>query len=536
MAGEKSTQPELTHFQFEEQTIETIEFSPPRRHLSALKAILDLTNARTPSEIGLHGPSNAANALEENNDIPEQNLYNEFYPRDAHIVALFLEKKHPALTQATIMASLAHTGIRQHLRGLGLQDEQEVGKVPHEIRDNNTPKARQRAIEKDRMYPYYGAIDTTGKNINAIARTSLSNLPYSLEFLNTHYSGLDGNEHTVEEALHSHINWIRGRMDLNPEGLIESLWINKKHHANQSWADSPDAFHHADGSWAAHHPDKNWGVAALEVQAETYDALLNAADVIDALLEQEATPQRKNHLQSELKDLTKRAERLREVVFNHFWVEDPQHFGGYFARGTDRDEQGNLRPLRIRSADMGHLLHSRILDGSDEDTRTKREAVIRNIFSPEMLSPNGVRSLATDSVRYLENAYHNGSVWTWQVYLIARGLDRHNYHGLSHELKKRAWSFYDKTKMLAEYGTGSADPNNRINTSQQITVFDPSLFPEPIYHFSQHKLVQPPQQIQAWTAAANLAMKYENSARLSADISLQPIEHEILSTISKLDY
>lgn len=542
MMREGDSRHDSSDFKPYEEISEGVALTLPQRHMSALKAILDLTAAPSPSEIGLHGPSNASNASKENRDIPELNLYSEFYPRDSHVVALFLEKQHPNLTKATVLASLAYTGIREHLRSNGgLQDEQELGKVPHEIRDNNTPKARQRAMEKDRTYPYYGAIDTTGKNISAIARVSLHDPPRSLDFLSTNYIGLDGKEHDVEDTLQSHINWIRKRMDLNPEGLLESLWINKKHHANQSWADSPDSFHHADGSWARHHPEKNWGVAALEVQVETYDALRNAADMYAALLVQENTPARKSYLLDEIADLTKRADHLRKVVLDAFWVEDPEHFGGYFARGTDRDENGSLHPLAIRSSDMGHLLYSKILDGDNEEVRRKREATVQNIFSPEMLSPNGVRSLATDSVRYRDDAYHNGSVWPWQTYYTALGLEKHGYHGLSAELKKRIWSFYDETKTLAEYGTGSADPDNRINTHRQITVFDPSLYPESIHHFSRHKIVQPPQLIQAWSSAAILAMKYEHGGRLSdpnnqlpllvIDSKMEALEDQILSKL-----
>ncbi len=531
-----------------EEIFQEVSLVLPQKHMSALQAIMNLTATSSASEIGMHGPSNAANTSEENKGVPEQNLFTEeLYLRDAFITAIFLRKQHPSLTRATVMASVAYIGTRENLRTLDvLQDEQEIGKVPHVVRDKDSPRAFRQAAEKDRTYPYYGAIDTTSKSINGIARISLDGLPGSLDFLSTSFVDRDGKERTVEDALHVQADWIRRRMDLNPEGLLESLWINKKHHANQSWADSPDSFHHADGTWARHNPDKNWGVAALEVQAETYDALLATADIYAAQLEQESNPNRKEYLLGEIEDLTARANRLKQVVFDSFWVEDPEHFGGYFARGTDRDEQGNLHALAVRSADMGLLLHSRILDGDDEETRLKREAVIKNIFSEEMLSPNGIRSLSTDSVRYRDDAYHNGSVWPWQSYYTALGLEKHGYYGLSNELKTRVWSFYDVTKMLAEYGTGSTDPNNRINMSRQITVFDPSLYTEPIYDFSQYKIVQPPQQIQSWTAAAILAMKYENGDRVlhpgtslplfANNAEAQVLERQILARIRSENY
>lgn len=503
--------------------IKHVDIQPPLHHMSVIKAILDLTAANNTDEIGLYGPSNAANASEANKDVAELNLYSEFFPRDGHVVAELLYDIYPALTEATIMASVTSSGVRENLRSpAGPQDEQEYGKVPHQIRDKNDPRVLERAMSKDRGYPYYGAIDTTSKNIRAIARYSLRDIPESLEYLETEYEARDGKKRTIEDALQSHVNWLRKRMDLNEEGLLESLWINKKHHANQSWADSPDAFHHADGSWAQHHPDKNWGVASVEVQAETYDALLDAAEMYKNLAENsEGT--RREHLLEEIDNLTQRALKLRQVVMEKFWVDDPDHYGGYFGRGTDRDEDGNLRPLRIRTSDMGHLLTSRLLDGDDEETVTKREAVIRNLFSSEMLCANGLRTLSSDSLRYREDAYHNGSSWPWTSYYTAKGLERHGYYGLAYELKKRVWSFYDETKTLAEYGTGSEYPERRINTDTEVTIFDPTLNAEPIYHFSQHKIIQPPQEMQAWTVAAILAIKKENGERALHSENAMPV-------------
>lgn len=524
------------------EKIEDIAIHQPRRHIPALRTILELTAANSSPEIGLHGPSMAANTTLENKAVPEQALFSDtVYFRDAHVVASFLDQKHPNLTRATVFASIAHIGIREHMRPAGrLYDEQELGKVPHVYHDPDSPKAQKNAIEKDRAFPSYNAIDATGKNINAIAREVLRT-PHGLDFLAVRSKWPDGQEHTIEEALHAHVNWIRKRMDLNPDGLVESLWVNKKHHANQSWADSPDSFHHADGSWARHHPDKNWGVAAIDVQAEVYNALLSATDVYRTQLEQGQRAGQKQFLFNEIDDLLWRTSHLKKAVMSGFWVDDPVHYGGYFGRGTDRDKEGVLHPLAIRSSDMGHLL-SGLLDGDDEETKAKREAIIRNIFSPEMFAPNGVRTLSSDSVRYVADSYHNGSVWPWQNYSIALDLEGHGYYGLSYEIKKRIWSFYNQTKTLAEHGTGSLDPNYRINLNKQVTVFDPTIFPDPIYHFSRYKAVVPTQEKQAWTAAAVLAMKYEHAKRLLGHSDAKPVaavnpekrlfEEEILAEVN----
>ncbi len=491
--------------------VENIISRPPDRHLSVLRAIMGLAAASTPQEIGSHGPSNAANVIEHNQAIAELDLYGVFFPRDAHVVASFLFARYPALARATVRESLRSTGVRDNLESTGLRDEQELWKVPHEIRNGDTdPIARRLADEKDWGWPYYGAVDTTPKNVKAIAELALDEESGGLTFLQESYTGLDNQEHSIEEALQGHIGWIRKRMGLNPEGLVESLWMNPKHHANQTWVDSPDSFFHADGSWAQHHPEKGWGVASVELQAEVYDALIGTAAVYRKLIATAEGP-RKQFLETEIVDLDARAARLRAVVLDKFWVEDPDHYGGFFARGTDRSEDGNLRPLAIRTSDMGHLLNSGILDGDDPEVVRKREAVIRNLFSPEMLCPSGIRTLSTDSVRYWEDRYHDGTSWPWVTYYIALGMQRHGYYGLSYDLKQRAWSVYDSTKILPEYASGSDDPTKRLITKKVTVRFSP-----PIAGIELQAIGQPPQEIQAWTAAAILAMKYEEGERLNA--------------------
>jgi glycogen debranching enzyme len=487
-------------------SIDKKTFLPPSKHLSTLKAIENLTAAPRQQEIGKHGPSKAANVTKEHSGQAVLKLYDVFFLRDGAVVARFLKDRYPQLREATVLETVKFTGVRDNLQPTGLMDLQEQGKAPHETRDPTTDK---RAQELTRDYgwgwPYYGAIDTTGKNVLAIAEIALQ--PDKLKFLLEKYTGLDGEIHTIEDALHEHINWIRKRMQLNPDGLVESLQTNPKHHANDDWDDSPDSMHHADGQWPNYHPERNWGVASLRAQAEIYDALTRTIDLYHT---QTATTEgtKKAFLEAEIADLSKRATQLKEVILNKFWVEDPKHYGGFFARGTDRNNDGNLRPMAIRTASMGLLLNTGILDGDDPEVARKREAVIRNIFSPEMLCPSGIRTLSSDSVRYFEDSYHNGSSWPWVTYEIALGLQKHGYYGLSYELKKRAWSLYNETKILPEYGTGNDDPNQRL-VNTKIVIEDPTITSEPIHPISQW-----PQEIQAWTAAAILTMKQEEANRL----------------------
>src|SRR5690606_3370108 len=103
--------------------------------------------------------------------------------------------------------------------------------------------------------------------------------------------------------------------------------------------------------------------------------------------------------------------------------------------GTDRDETGALRQLKIKTSNMGHLLHSRLLVGDDPELRHRRESIVRQIMSPSMRTNFGIRTLANDEVRYRPGAYHNGSIWLWDTHIIARGLHNHGYNALAGTLR-----------------------------------------------------------------------------------------------------
>lgn len=466
---------------------------------STILRMVGLTAVRRFEEIGKNGPSNAASVLQEKEARAHQGKYNAFFPRDGHVVADILGDV-PRLTRimrTTILASLEGMGTVDNYKNPHYPfDEQEIGKIPHELRSPDDPIAKKLTEEKDWGWPYYGAVDTTGKNIMAITRY-VEQSDEGEAFLGVTFKGRDGKQRTVKEGLDMNVAWLTGRLELNPEGLVESLSKNPKHHANQTWADSPESFHHADGSWAEHHPEKNLGVAGLEQQGEAYKALRSAARLYADLGETEKAA-----------DLKRRADNLRKVVLDKFWVDDPEHFGGYFGRGTDRDVDGNLRVLAIRTSDMGNFLDSGILDDTgdkelDKEIRFKREAVVHNLLSEEMMSPNGVRTLSSDSFRYSPDRYHNGTSWPWVSYVTARGLARYGHEAEAEKLKDKIMDAYRSTKILGEYFSGSDDLGHRL-VDQKVVVHNPSITTEPVYPVSQ-----PAQEVQAWTVAAVLAIKWE---------------------------
>ena len=116
-----------------------------------------------------------------------------------------------------------------------------------------------------------------------------------------------------------------------------------------------------------------------------------------------------------------------------------------------------------------------------------------------MLGLNGIRTLAADEIRYRPGAYHNGSAWIWDNYMIASGLDTLGYHGLAKLLNDKLLDDVSSTRRFPEYLRGDNDPRYRLNT-RIVEVMD-------TVNKRTNELEQPPQDIQAWSVAAILALK-----------------------------
>ncbi len=210
----------------------------------------------------------------------------------------------------------------------------------------------------------------------------------------------------------------------------------------------------------------------------------------------------------------------------HLWAEDVK--GGYFALGADRAPDDRLRPLLIRTSNMGHALNSLLLEGDDAETAARREALIRALFAPRLLNASGIRTLAADELRFRPGAYHNGTVWLWDTYYIAQGLERHGYSGLAWALNDRIMAALDRFGKFPEFARGDDGPEPRLN-ERIVDLWDET-------HGRVNRVEQPPQEIQAWTVAAAVAIerKRERLQRAGAPTRAsnerkRALEEEILS-------
>jgi glycogen debranching enzyme len=458
----------------------------PQRKPSSLREFYRLTSAKNDSEVGANGPAVAALALETDQPIPQhQGLYDVVFGRDALRVAIDLARHYPRLAESTILtlAKLQGTTYDTH-------HEEEPGRIIHEARDPDDPIAQELTKRLGWQWPYYGSVDATPefiRTLSAYCRLAEENKG----FLFQHYTDKDGRPRIIADALTFAVDWILQRMDQNPEDLLEFRAAFPHSIENQVWKDSWDAYHHADGTLANHKK----GIASIEVQTVTHDALLDAANLYETVLNR----------QEAAEALRERAHKLGRVILDRFWTDEK---GGYFVLGTDRSDTGTLRQLKIRTSNMGHVLNSHLLEGDSEEYVHKRNAVLNQLMSPEMLAISGIRTLACDERRYRAGAYHNGSVWIWDTHHVAKGARRHSttdtrFGAFADELDQRILQVVNTTGSFPEYvrGGDAIATNTRIidvrdKTSRRI-----------------NRVEQPPQEVQAWTVAAILATKRRRDER-----------------------
>ena len=462
--------------------VSTPEVTVHHRYPSAIREMTRLAGVDRLSCLGENGAAVAALASEENSKIEALRKYEVIHGRDALIIALKLQSHFPKLLESTTISLAQTQGTQKEYFNLSSPfGQEEPGRIMLLNREPGDPMGQKFSKYLNWGWPFYGSIDATPLFISSVYKASKNNPA----FLEDEYTTKEGTRSSMSEAFDYSALWLLQKLDENPEGLLEFRNTDPKGGISaQAWKDSAFSYIHADGSRANH----NDGIASLEVQALAYDALCDMALHYSAKGKLEA---------AEL--ALEKAAFLREQVFSHFWIDDPTK-GGYFALATDKDQSGQLRPLQVRTSNMGHLLNSRLLDDTDNGSiREKRDAIVMQLFSPELLHSSGVRTLATDEKAFRPGGYHTGSVWLWDSMHIADGLEKHNFSHLAWNIRNRVWHTIDKTRQFPEFVRGEGN--------------EPLLNPREIYVWNKkydllHLFEQPPQEIQGWTVSAVLAAKY----------------------------
>jgi glycogen debranching enzyme len=138
----------------------------------------------------------------------------------------------------------------------------------------------------------------------------------------------------------------------------------------------------------------------VEVQGYAYAAYRTMANLCERRGEAEACAH-----------WTRRAETIRKVVEERFWMEEQ----GFY--GIALDGQGEL--CRVRASNPGHLLFCGL------PTLARARLTGDQLLSGGFFSGWGLRTLALGEARYNPMSYHNGSVWPHDTALTALGLSRY---------------------------------------------------------------------------------------------------------------
>jgi glycogen debranching enzyme len=266
--------------------------------------------------------------------------------------------------------------------------DEEPGRLLHEVRTGPlsvTGLAPQRA--------YYGTVTTS-----AMFAVVLSE--------HWHWTGdrafLEAHEDTALAAL----EWARTRGDADGDGFIEYQTKSARGLRNQGWKDSDEGIRHDDGTIA------DVPIATIEEQAYHLVALERMAEIETAL----GGAARDDRARA----LIKRAERLRALIDEKFWIAVDGPASASFAMALD------ARKRRVESvgSNAGHALAA----GAVLPERAR--LVADRLLADDMFSGWGVRTLSSAHPSYNPFAYHLGAVWpvenaTFVLGCKRYGLDAH---------------------------------------------------------------------------------------------------------------
>ena len=292
------------------------------------------------------------------------------FGRDGIIAAWQMLWLDPSLAKGV----LTYLAMRQATATSAFMDAA-PGKIMHETR-----RGEMAALGEVPFGLYYGGVDTTCLFV-ALAGA---------------YARRTGDLDTIRRLwpnLIAATGWMRDHGDIQNNGLIAYQRAAETGLSNQGWKDSEDSIFHSDGRFP------KGPVALLEVQGYAFSAWQAMADLGRRLGEAEAD------------EWEARAEAVRALVEDRFWMEDEQ----FYAVALD----GDGAPCRAIASNAGHLLFS----GLPSPERAR--AVTKRLLSAEFRSGWGVRTLATGQPRFNPMSYHDGSVWPHDTAFAVAGMARY---------------------------------------------------------------------------------------------------------------
>ncbi|KRF29695.1 glycogen debranching N-terminal domain-containing protein [Phycicoccus sp. Soil802] len=306
--------------------------------------------------------------------------YLTLFGRDSIWAARMMLPFGTELAGGTLRALARRQGTRHDA-----DSAEQPGKIAHEVRRTaytGSPRKGDLALPP----LYYGTVDATALWVTLLVEAWRWGLS-------------EGEVRALLPNLRAAVAWLTSDGQPDDDGFLKYLDTTGHGLANQGWKDSGDSMRMRDGSVAAA------PIALVEAQAYAVEALLGAADLLDALGEDGADTARVE------------AGALRERVRRAFWVEGGA--GRYLAMALD----GSGKPVDGLGSNMGHALGTGTLDAAEA------AAVGETVTGDELLDTFGVRTLGTGNGGFNPIGYHTGSVWTHDTAIVALGLAREGLTG-----------------------------------------------------------------------------------------------------------
>lgn len=403
----------------------------------------------------------AAVPLPHHEGIAEQNLFRCLFGRDSLLVADLLQKRHPEIQENVVLALASVQGSK-----FDVLSEEEPGRIPHEVRALNDPRALELMESGQWKFPYYGAVDATLIWLASLARIADS----KPDFLDQKVLGF-----TLWQRAISATEWLRRRLG-TPSHLIESNRSNPRGIQNQVWKDSEDSYMHADGTLAIGN-----STASIETVAEAFEAFQAIAQIIKLRPSTDWPITSAEALES--------AEYLRSRLIELMWL------GDRFALGTERDIVGTQRAFDSQASNQGRLLDSEILAGPQ--FLIYREAIAKAITSPGLLGETGLRTLSKDHPSYRPGGYHTGTAWPMDGIFSCRGLARHGFTSEAQMIRARTKGAIESFGGYPEFFRGDF-PDQGLITRYITDVIRKQASGQEFLN----RVNQPPQIMQGWTIGA----------------------------------
>lgn len=299
---------------------------------------------------------------------------------------------------ATLEAALTRLGRMQSDRTDDWHDEQ-PGRIPYQIRGGPL------ALLNINPYARYYA-DFASPLMFVIAVANLYAWTGSAELVDRHWD-------TARRIL----DWAREYGDADGDGYLEYFTRSSDGTKNQGWKDSGDAIVYQDGSPVPA------PIATCEIQGYWYAA----QQLMGALCWMKGDVDEGQAFFDAASDLKRRFNR-------DWWVEGD----ACPALALDAQKQ----KVAAVTSNAGHCLATGIIE------RERVAQLVGRLFSPDMFSGWGVRTLSSSHPYYNPLSYHRGTVWPVEQGTIVFGLRRYGCDARAHDL---AGAMLDLARVYPEF-------------------------------------------------------------------------------------